>query len=88
MPEKPSIPRPIVHPRRFSLPIPSFDESSSSQAIERNIESITSQPEFSPNELYIPEAKPLLAVNKMFCISTSQFSPVEEWQYANRCFVK
>lgn len=68
--ERPSIPRPIVHPWRYVLPRPSF-EGSSSQTTEKSVETIPSQLMLSPNDLYIPEAKPFLAVNKMFQISTS-----------------
>ena len=38
--------------------------------------------------MYIPESKPFLAVNKMHRISSTHFSPIEEWKYANHRFVK
>ena len=47
-----------------------------------------SEPVLDSNELYIPESKPFLAVNKMHRISHVPFAPVEEWQYVNHCFVK
>ena len=46
------------------------------------------EPVLDSNELYIPESKPFLAVNKMHHISHVSFTPVEEWQYANRRYVK
>ena len=47
-----------------------------------------SEPVLASNELYIPESKPFLAIYKMHRISLVPFSRVEEWQYANRHFVK
>ena len=80
--EKPSILWPIIHPRKYALPISESTESSAQAA------STSSQLMLSSNELYIPEVKPFLVVNKIFRISNSQIAPVEEWQYANRRFVK
>lgn len=45
-----------------------------------------SEPQLSSTELYIPESKPFLPVNKMHRIG--HFPAVEEWQYANHRFVK
>lgn len=80
--EKPSILRPIIHPRKYALPVSESTESPAQTA------STSSQPMLSSNELYIPKVNHFLVVNKMFRISNSQIALVEEWQYANRHFVK
>lgn len=80
--EKPYVQRPIIHLKKYALPISDLTQSSS------QIASTSSQPVLSSNEFYIPEVKPFIAVNKMFRISNSLIAPVEEWQLANRCFVK
>lgn len=42
----------------------------------------------SESQLYIPEEKPFLAVNKMFRTHVKTYSPMEEYQYANKRFVR
>ena len=49
-------------------------------------EELPTEPQLSSTELYIPESKPFLPVNKMHRLSN--FPAIEEWQYANRRFVK
>lgn len=56
--EKPYVPHPIVHPRRHALLIPCLEEASSKVA------STSSQPDLSPNELYIPKVKPFFQLEK------------------------
>jgi len=49
-------------------------------------EELPTEPQLSSTELYIPESKPFLPVNKMHRLSN--FPAIEEWQYANCRFVK
>ena len=90
IPPKPVVPRPLVKPKRYVVPL-SQEESSSSQRVDLPpIEEIAfpATPVVAPNELYIPESKPFLAVQKMHRVSYVSYSPVEEWQHANKRFVK
>ena len=80
IPKKPEIPRPIVRPHHYVVPVFANDTSSSNRVDLPPIEEVfPSEPVFSSTELYIPESKPFLAVNKMYRISSTPFSPVEEW---------
>jgi len=92
IPPRPKIPRPVTKPKRCIFPIAPADVQSSSnyfspiQEVSRE-EVSQDEPQLSSTELYIPESKPFLpTVNKMHRIG--QFPPMEEWQYANRRFVK
>lgn len=42
----------------------------------------------SGRQLYIPKEKPFLAVNKMFRTYVHNYPPMEEYQYANKRFVR
>lgn len=87
IPPKPQIPRLITRQKRYVFPIAPTDVASSSHNLPTFQELSQTEPVLSSNELYIPESKPFLpTINKMHRIGN--FPPVEEWQYANRRYVK
>ena len=69
-----------------------INQSVSSSSNRVNISPISevfsSEPEIGSNELYIPENKPFLPVQKMHRISHISAKPQEECKYATHRFVK
>lgn len=87
--KKIEIPRHVIRPCRYVIPVLSTEASSSRKFDLPPVEEVHfSEPQLSSTELYIPESKPSLAINKMHHIYHTQYPLVDEWQYANHRFVK
>jgi len=87
IPPRPKAPRPVSRPKRYVFPIAPNEVPSSSNELSTIQEVSQIETQLSSTDLYIPESKPFLpTVNKMHRIG--YFPPVEEWQYANRRFVR
>lgn len=94
LPDRSSIPKTIFMPQKHVLPaIPESEQSSTSghKYFSRNVyshPSIETTVYIPSDQLYIPKENPFLAINNMFRTYVSNFSPVEEFQYANHRYVK
>ena len=94
MPNSSTIPRLIALPEKHVLlvekePIPVSGRRSFYRHIPIPEEpSSSTNTTLSTNQMYIPEEKSFLVVNKMFRAYVNTFPPVEKFQYANRRFVK
>lgn len=89
IPDRPNIPRPIARPRKSKSPI-RFSEATTSQAASFLTPEIYPKPPAIEHsiDLYIPEENPFMAINKMFRSHTTDTQVSEEWQFANKRFVR
>lgn len=90
-PNQPRIPRPIVLPEKHVFPVADPIHNSGRRYFYKQVsipkEVSTCTPR-SDNQLYIAEEKPFFAVNKMIRTYVHTYPLVEEFQFANKRFVK